>query len=132
MVNTRFEAYKLEREIKRSGTPFEFSRRTLNEFDEPTNLENLINITIPLWGLYHEQNSNVQIVTGDTTQIRNKKVPMILCLYKDFDVKKLKVGDLTRINGKILKVTGLVNIMEWNLIIDISLEAIDYGIQAEV
>ena len=132
MVNTRFEAYKLEREIKRSGTPFEFSRRVLNEFDEPTNLEESVDIAIPLWGLYHEQNSNVQIVTDDTTQIRNKKIPMILCLYDDFETKELKVGDLTRINGKILKVTGLVNIMEWNLIVDISLEATDYGVQAEV
>lgn len=132
MINTRFEAYKLAREIKRSGRPFEFTRRETNNLGEPTNIEYPVGVAVPVWGLYHEQNGSIQLTTGDTTQIRNKKLPMVMCLFDDFKLTQLKVGDLTRIDGKILKVVGLVDIMEWNLIVDISLEAIDYGIQAEI
>ena len=78
-----------------------------------------------LKGIYHEQNSNVQITTGDTTQVRTKKIPMILCLYKDAASLVLRVGDAIKINEKTFKVTGIVNIQEWNIIADISLEVID-------
>lgn len=123
MVNTKFEAYKLRRELKRVGKEYEFKRAKLNDFKEPTKDSVVAG---KLTGLYHEQNSNVSITTGDTTQTRTKKVPMILCLYEDATF--LKIGDLVKINSKTFKVTGVVNIQEWNIIADISLEVIDDGI----
>ena len=125
MVNTKFEAYKLRRELKRIGKEYEFKRAKLNDFKEPTKDSVVAG---KLTGLYHEQNSNVSITTGDTTQTRTKKVPMILCLYEDATF--LKIGDKVKINSKDFKVTGVVNIQEWNIIADISLEVIDDGIQA--
>lgn len=124
MVNTKFEAYKLRRELKRVGKEYEFKRAALNDFNEPT--ENVI-YTCALLGLYHEQNSSISIATGDTTRTRTKKVPMILCLYED--AKFLKVDDEVKINSKTFKVTGVVNIQEWNIIADISLEVIDNVVQ---
>lgn len=124
-MNTKFEAYKLRRELKRFGKEYEFKRAVLNDFKEPTKEELLAG---KLKGLYHEQNSSVSISTGDTTQTRTKKVPMILCLYEDANF--LKIGDKVKINSKTLKVTGVVNIQEWNIIVDVSLEVIDNGIQA--
>lgn len=124
MVNTKFEAYKLRRELKRSGKEYTFARPKLNAFKEPTSE------TTPfgkLIGLYHEQNSNVEITTGDTTQIRTKKIPMILCLYEEANF--LKVEDTVEINSKTFKVTGIVNIQEWNIIADVSLEVVDNVIQ---
>lgn len=123
MVNTKFEAYKLRRELKRIGKEYEFKRAKLNDFKEPTKDEEFAGKLI---GLYHEQNSNVSLTTGDTTQTRTKKVPMILCLYEDATF--LKIGDKVKINSKTLKVTGVVNIQEWNVITDVSLEVIDNGI----
>lgn len=124
MLNTKFEAYKIRRELKKVGIKYKFYRPELNQFKEPTDNEIFV---CELNGLYHEQNSNVSITTGDTTQTRTKKIPMILCLYDD--AKTLKVNDKIKINLKTFKVTGVVNIQEWNIIADISLEVIDDGIR---
>lgn len=127
MINTQFEAYKIKRELKRSGIDYEFKRSDVNDFGEPVG-EPIVVGTIR--GLYHEQNSSVQVKTGDTTQVRTKKIPMILCLYEDTACLALEVGDTVTINAKTFKVTGVVNIQEWNLISDISLEVVDSGISA--
>lgn len=127
MINTQFEAYKIKRELKRSGIDYEFKRSGVNDFGEPVS-EPIVVGTIR--GLYHEQNSNIQITTGDTTQVRTKKIPMILCLYEDAASLVLQVGDELKINNKTLKVTGVVNIQEWNIIADISLEVVDNVVQA--
>lgn len=125
MINTKFEAYKLRRELKKIGIEYEFKRVKLNKFKELTSDSVLAGKLI---GLYHEQNSHVSVTTGETTQTRTKKTPMILCLYDD--AKFLKIGDTVKINSKELKVTGVVNIQEWNIIADISLEVVDDGIHA--
>ena len=127
MINTRFEAYKIKRELKRSGIDYEFKRAGVNDFGEPVG-EPIVVGTIR--GLYHEQNSSIQVTTGDTTQVRTKKIPMILCLYEDTARLALAVGDTVTINAKTFKVTGIVNIQEWNIISDISLEVVDNGISA--
>lgn len=126
MINTQFEAYKIKRELKRSGIDYEFKRSDMNDFGEPVGELVLVGT---IKGLYHEQNGSIQITTGDTTQVRTKKIPMILCLYEDTARLVLKVGDELKINNKTLKVTGIVNIQEWNIIADISLEVVDNVIQ---
>lgn len=127
MINTRFEAYKIKRELKRSGIDYEFKRKKKNDFGEPAGDPEVFG---SLKGIYHEQNSNIQVTTGDTTQVRTKKIPMILCLYEDTARLALVVGDTVTINAKTFKVTGVVNIQEWNLISDISLEVVDSGVPA--
>ena len=127
MINTKFEAYKLRRELKRSGIEYEFKRSGKNEFGEPSDSLEPIG---QLVGLYHEQNSRVQITTGDTTQVRTKKIPTILCLYEDTASLVLQVGDVVEFGGKTFEVTGVTNIQEWSIISDISLEVVDNGIQA--
>ena len=129
MLNTKFEAYKLRRELKRIGKEYEFKRPKQNEFKEPTKQEDFI---VKLTGIYHEQNSYIKNTVNSATQqggvvqVRTKKVPMILCLYDD--AKFLKTGDIVRFNSKKYKVNGVVNIQEWNIISDISLEVVDDGI----
>ena len=127
MINTQFEAYKIKRELKRSGIDYEFKRFGVNDFGEPVGEPTVVGT---IRGLYHEQNSSVQVTTGDTTQVRTKKIPMILCLYEDAASLVLQVGDELKINNKTLKVTGMVNIQEWNIIADISLEVVDNVVQA--
>lgn len=127
MINKQFEEYKIKRELKRSGIDYEFKRAIKNDFGEPSGEPELIG---KLKGIYHEENSNIQITTGDTTQVRTKKIPMILCLYEDAANLVLSIGDIIKINEKTLKVTGIVNISEWNIIADISLEVVDNVIQA--
>lgn len=121
MINKQFEAYKIKREIRRSGETYTFMRPSLNEFGEPSGDETEVG---SLRGLYHEQNSNVQLTTGDTTQIRTKKLPMILCIYEDAKTLNLQLGDKLYLNDRILKVVSLINIQEWNIIGDLSLEEV--------
>ena len=124
MINKKFEAYKISREIKRSGSNFTFKRKAKNDFNEPS--EEAI-IVGNLLGIYHEQNSNIAISTGDTTQYRTKKIPMILCLYPDVSKLELNVNDFVIFNSKTFKVTGITNVQEWSIVSDISLEVFDDG-----
>lgn len=124
MVNNKFETYKLQRELKRIGKEYVFKRAELNQFKEPTSDTKEIG---KLVGLYHEQNSHVNVATGETTQTRTKKIPSILCLFEDANF--LEIGDITKINSKTFRVTGIVNIQEWNIIADVSLEVLDNVIQ---
>lgn len=125
MVNKDFEVYKLKRELKRSGRDYEFTRPLANKFGEPTDEQQEVGT---LRGLYHEQNEHITVMMSDTTQVRTKKVPSILCLYEDTASLALVIGDRVELNGKIMKVTGIVNIQEWNLIADVSLEVVDRGV----
>lgn len=129
MVNTKFEAYKIRRELKRSGIEFEFKRYKKNAFNEPVKNEEP-EIVGKLKGLFHTQTSNIQISTGDTTQTRTKSVPMILCLHEDVSSLSLCVDDIMEFNKTRYKVTGVINIQEWNIISDISLEVVDIVISA--
>lgn len=129
MVNTTFEAYKIKRELKRNGIDYEFKRFEKNAFGEPIK-DAQPKAVGTLKGLYHEQNSNVEITTGDTTQVRTKKIPTILCLHEDAASLCLSVGDTVQFNGKTFALTGVVNVQEWNIIADISLEVVDNGVPA--
>lgn len=57
MINTQFEAYKIKRELKRSGIDYEFKRSGVNDFGEPVGEPTVVGT---IRGLYHEQNSSVQ------------------------------------------------------------------------
>lgn len=128
MINKQFEAYKIRREIKRSGETYKFKRHIKNEFGEPIiGIAGMDDDVCSIQGLYHEENSNIQVTTGDTTQVRTKKIPMVLCGWEE--AKDLLTGDFTIINHKVFKVTGVVNIQEWSIVADISLEVVDNGIQ---
>lgn len=125
MINKQFEAYKVKREIKRSGLEYQIKRHGTNKFGEPTATDDTVVCNVR--GLYHEQNSNIQITTGDTTQIRTKKIPMVLCIWDD--VTGVTTGDFIVLNNKVFNITGIVNIQEWGIIADISLEVVDDGFQ---
>lgn len=133
MINTKFEAYKLKRELKRSGKTYKIERYGVNEYGEP--IKDSISSTSCVGkfrGLYHEQNGYIQKSTMDTTQVISKKIPMIMCLYEDIDNLNLKVDDFIQIGeccGNIdfseYRITGITNIQNWGIIADISLEPVE-------
>lgn len=121
-VNLKFEQYKLERELKRSGVSIEFLRSDKNKFGEPEgDGKSLGSITC----LYHEENGYIQRMTGDTTQTRTKKIPRLLCLFKSCKELDVKLGDYCFIDSRKHIVTGVTDIQNWNIIGDISLEIVD-------
>ena len=129
MINKNMEAYKIAREIKRSGKQYTFMREGKGEFGQPID-EPIIIGSIPC--LYHETSSAVRITTTEPAQIRTKKVPTLLCLYIDVSSLSLFIGDYVEMDGKRYNVTGCVNIQLWGIISDISLEVVDSGIQSKL
>lgn len=149
-VNNRFELYKVRREIRRNGTVMEFFRQGKNEFGEDTGeLEEVASIK----GLYYEHAPHIMdayiILTGaQAASTRTKKMPVLLCpweeLFQETRVEdeetgdamgvlvgcKIQIGDTVMINGHESHVTGVYNVMEWNLICHISFEEVDYGSQS--
>lgn len=123
MINTKFEVYKLNREIKRSGRLYNFYRHAINNFNE--RIDDPISICV-IKGIYHEEISNVQITPVDGGLARTKKIPMILCVFNE-DVSNLEMEDFVEINNKTYKVSGVNDISNWGLIADISLEVVDDG-----
>lgn len=135
MINNNFVLYQVKREIKRNGTKMKFYRLNNNKFGEPTELEFFHEFT----GLYHEHAPHMldtyRILTGQTEgNIRTEKMPQLLVPYEDFYFKNyndekefqgVEFGDIVYFNGRKLKVTGVLNVQEWNLLMDISFEEVD-------
>lgn len=130
MLNTRFEEYKLKRELKRNGTSVSFYRNQKNDFDEPSGKPELV---ASITGLYHETNGYVTLSVSDATVQRSVKLPMLLCLTSDVKAADLKVGDYVKIPNatsggtKTYYMTGMVDVSDFGVITDISLEVVDDG-----
>lgn len=124
MLNNKFELYKLRRSMLRSGQSFKFFRNEKNSFGEPSGDKVEVG---ELKAIYHSMNSNIQLSTGDAVQVRTKKIPMLLCAYDDAKELGIRAGDWIALNGQKMYVTGIVNIQEWRLVADISLEVFDGG-----
>lgn len=121
-MNLKFEKNKLKRELKRSGKEYKFLRKGKNEFGEPTDEPTEV---CSIKAIYHESNSHIKTQTGEAAVYRTKKEPRLLCLYED--ATSLVSGDYVLINEKKYNVTGVLNVQEWNIAADISLEVVDYG-----
>lgn len=136
MINTKFEAYKLKREVRRSGVDFEFKRRKLDKFNEPTGE---LEVVAKIKGLYHESNSYITETAGDAATTRTKKQPMLLCLVDDVASNDLRQGDEIQIplrssqmTSKTLKYVGCVDIQNWGIIADLSFEEVDEGGDSQI
>lgn len=133
MINTKFELYKFRRELRRNGKDYTFHRRKLNQFNEPTGeLEDVLTICC----LYHEVSSFKTTSTGDGSTIVTEKQPMLLCAVEDVKDSGLKVGDFIEVNDsvygdkKVLRFVGIVDIQNYGILADISLEVVDDGFES--
>lgn len=114
-----FLLHRLRVQLGMRGIKYTFSRQAADKFGQP--LED-IQEHIELKGIYHESNGYIQTTGSDATITRTKKSPMILCLYEDGI--KIKQGDLIIIEGKQYNVSGILNIQNYSIVSDISLEEV--------
>lgn len=121
-MNLKFERSKLKRELSRSGKTYSFLREDKDDFGEPTGKSTEV---CSIKAIYHESNGYIRTQTGEAATYRTKKEPRLLCLYED--ATSLVSGDYVLINGKRYNVTGVLNIQEWSIMADISLEVVDHG-----
>lgn len=133
MINTKFELYKFRRELKRNGKDYTFRRRKLNQFNEPTgDLEDVLTIRC----LYHEVSSFKTTSTGDSSTTVTEKQPMLLCAVEDVKGSVLEIGDFIEVDDsvygdkKVLRFVGIVDIQNYGILADISLEVVDDGFES--
>ena len=152
MSNVRFERAKLNRELKRNGIDVKVYRYAQNKYGEPigdvrftgmwdglsrfdwdeiaTYSWNDLVCEISLIGslrcIYHETNSYVTKQANNIATTRSLKSPMLLCRYEDVQAIGIAVGDVVRLSEG-FTVSGWVNIQEWGIYAEISLERVDRG-----
>lgn len=106
---------KLLRALNENGCDYEFTLRTVDEYNQPVDGRKLT-----LRGVYHEQNSFITVASSDSASVQRKKSPMILCLFEDASL--INQGDKVTIEGVLYRVSGVLNIQDYGIVADISLE----------
>lgn len=107
---------KISRLLKSEGIEYEFTTMGVDGYNQPIELE-----TIKVLGVYHEQNSFISVSGSDSASIQRKKSPMILTLFDD-SVRVLKQGDKIRIDSTLYRISGILDIQNYGVAADISLE----------
>lgn len=110
---------KIQRQLNCKGLDYSFKRNKIDKFKQPTN--EVVDVII-LKGIYHEANSYITKNVSDAAITQSKKKPMILTLFEN--VGDLKQDDFVFINNKKYKVTGLLDVQNYGVVCDISLEEV--------
>ena len=116
-MNIKFMKHQIKNEIKRSGSKeYAFKRKKENEYHQEIGEEDVAIVK----GIYHETNGYISLSKSDSSYVQSKKVPYILTLIDDSS--EIKQGDYTYISGRKYTVTGIVDIQNYGIAADISLE----------
>lgn len=131
MINLRFEKYKLNRELEHSGIDVEFYRYGTNEYGEPTT-DSELSLVGSLRCIYHEvsnyRSTRLERVANESMVIRKTKDPLLLARCEDVEALGIAIGDVVRLSEG-FKVLGWINVQEWGIYAEISLERLDDGQQ---
>lgn len=107
---------KVSRLLSSQGTEYNFTHMGEDEYHQP--VEDSI---ITVKGVYHETNSFITLSSTDSASVQRKKNPMILTLI-DETVLSLRQGDKVLINGVTYKIAGVLDLQNYGVVADISLE----------
>ena len=122
MNHKAFQLNKVRRFINTYGQIFQFDKPGKNEFGEP----NGETVSHKIKGVFHETSGfasgYITKTTSDSTTIRLKSNPMFLTLWES--VGDLKHQDELIFNDKKYRVNGVTNLLQANLIAEISLEEV--------
>ena len=116
MQTPMFLKNKVNRILKSRGMDYTFTRMTVDAYKQPTE-----GSKVTIRGLYHEQNSFISVTGSDSASVQRKKSPMILTLLDD-SVKSLNQGDKITIESVSYTVSGVLDIQNYGVVADISLE----------
>lgn len=116
MQTPLFLKNKISRLLRTNGLEYTFTLMDEDEYKQPKEGE-----AVTIKGIYHEENSFITVAASDSASVQRKKSPMILTLL-DEEVKKLKQGDKVLVNSVSYKVSGVLDIQNYGVAADISLE----------
>lgn len=115
-MNIKFMKHQVKNEIARSGQEYQFKRKKENKYHQIVGEED---ITI-VKGIYHETNGYISLLKADASIVQSKKVPTIFTLKEN--AVGIEQGDYTEIDSNKYKVTGILDIQNYGIVVDISLE----------
>lgn len=108
--------HQVKNEIARSGQEYQFKRKKENKYHQIVGEEDIAIVK----GIYHETNGYISLLKADASMVQSKKVPTILTLKEN--ATRIEQGDYTKIAGNKYKVTGVLDVQNYGIVVDISLE----------
>lgn len=108
------QTHILRRLIRLRGQTAEIYRLKRDEFHEPAGTESLGNIN----GLFHEASGYLGAMIVEAGKTYTARQPMFLCEYTE----RIQKEDLLELPGKRYRVTGLDDLGNLHVFLDISLE----------
>ena len=108
--------HQIKNEIARSGQEYQFKRKKENKYHQIVGEEDIAIVN----GIYHETNGYISLLKADASMVQSKKVPTILTLKEN--AIGIEQGDYTEIAGNKYKVTGVLDVQNYGIVVDISLE----------
>lgn len=115
-MNIKFMKHQVKNEIARSGQEYQFKRKKENKYYQIVGEEDIAIVK----GIYHETNGYISLLKADASMVQSKKVPTILTLKEN--AIGIEQGDYTEIAGNKYKVTGVLDVQNYGIVVDISLE----------
>lgn len=124
MLNTAIETHKLERELKRNGIEVEFFRSAANDYGEPVGEESSVGSLTCILHQTSEKNYFVERRSSDQSTVRTYRDYLMLAKVEDVEALGIAIGDVVRLS-ETLRVIGWVNVHNWGIYAEISLERLD-------
>lgn len=113
VITTRQE-HTIERLIKRYGQDCMVTRAGANQYGEPTGDRVQV---IECKGLWHWSPGYLDITLKDAGAVQDRKTPRVLIPYRS----DIRVGDQIAVGGTVYCITGVTDIGNEHLFMDISL-----------
>lgn len=115
-MNAKYLENRIRRQILCRGSEYTFLRQGEDKYHQLTGEETVTTIR----GIYHEGNGYISVSKADSTLVQSKKTPMILALMTD--AKPIEQGDYIMVDSKKYRVTGVLNVQNYDVVADISFE----------
>lgn len=113
-VITTQQEHTIERLIKRYGQDCRVTRASTNQYGEPT--EDHVTV-MECKGLWHWSPGYLDITLKDAGAVQDRKTPRVLIPYRS----DIRVGDQIAVGGTVYCITGVTDIGNEHLFMDISL-----------
>jgi hypothetical protein len=124
VLNNRMknELYKVKREIQTHGSSYFIQREQLDNYRESTGKFDTV---LEVKALFHTTKSYITDETSEGTKYHTKGSPLLMMEYSSSD--KINNGDIVYINDNKYVVVEKNNILNMNIVSDISLEVVLNG-----
>lgn len=120
MINKLALKRAVEKAVGINPIEFSFTGEGSNDFGEPDASKTT---EIKIIGMFVDEESYATVNIGDSGQVKKVFSPMIICSWSD-SCKDIKKDNTVLVNSITYKVIAVTNLMQLNVVAEISLEAV--------